>query len=105
MRRLAVLAAALAACLVPAASAQAAPALPPGFQDSLVTPVDRATSIAFVPGGRMLIARVPGVIRVFKNGVIDPVADPALDIDAQTCSDAERGLMSVAVDPAFESNR
>ena len=88
-------------CVAPAA---AAPTLPPNFQDSLVTPVDRATSIAFTPDGRMLIARIPGVIRVFKNGVLDPVGDPALDIDAQTCKENERGLMAVAVDPAFESN-
>jgi glucose/arabinose dehydrogenase len=92
------------ALLAVSAPAQADPVLPPGFQDTIVTPVDRPTAVAFVPGGRMLIARVPGVIRVFKNGVIDPVPDPALDIDAQTCSDGERGLMSVAVDPAFEIN-
>jgi glucose/arabinose dehydrogenase len=94
----------LLACLGAATPAQAAPTLPAGFQDALVTPVDRATSIAFAPGGRMLIARVPGVIRMYRNGVLDPVGDPALDISAQTCSDGERGLMSVAVDPAFEAN-
>ena len=99
-----VLAAVAGACLGAAGPVQAAPTLPADFQDSLVTNVDRATSIAFVPGGRMLIARVPGVVRVFKDGVLDPVADPALDIDAQTCSDGERGLMSIAVDPAFETN-
>ena len=94
----------LLACLSAAVPAQAAPTLPPGFQDALVTPVDRATSIAFAPGGRMLIARVPGVVRMYRNGALDPVGDPALDISAQTCSDGERGLMSVAVDPAFETN-
>ena len=66
--RVAALAALVAACLGGAGAAQAAPTLPPGFQDSLVTPVDRATSSAFVPGGRMLIARVRGVVRVFKDG-------------------------------------
>jgi glucose/arabinose dehydrogenase len=94
----------LVACTICAAPAHAAPTLPPDFQDSLVTPVDRATSIAWTPDGRLLIARIPGVIRIFKNGVLDPVADPALDIDAQTCKENERGLMAVAVDPQFESN-
>ena len=57
-------------------------------------------SVAFVPGGRILIARFPGVVRLFKNGSLDPVATPALTISAKTCSDGERGLMSVEVDPA-----
>ena len=31
-------------------------------------------------------------------------ATPALDIRTQVCSDSGRGMMSVAVDPQFESN-
>ena len=49
------------------------PTLPPGFSDELVTPVDRPMDIAFVPGGGILIARFPGVVRLFKNGTLDPV--------------------------------
>ena len=94
----------LIALLAAARPAAAAPTLPAGFQDELVTPIDRATDIAFVPGGRILIARFPGVVRMFKNGSLDPVATPALNISAKTCSDGERGLMSVAVDPQFSSN-
>ena len=95
----------LLVALLPAARpAEAAPTLPPGFQDELVTSIDRPTALAFVPGGRILIARWPGVVRMFKNGSLDPVGDPALTISAKTCSDNERGLMSVAVDPQFESN-
>jgi glucose/arabinose dehydrogenase len=94
----------LVALLATVRPAEAAPTLPPGFQDELVTPIDRPTGVAFVPGGRILIARVPGVVRMFKNGSLDPVATPALNISAKTCSDGERGLMSVAVDPQFESN-
>jgi glucose/arabinose dehydrogenase len=95
---------ALLAVLVSAAPAGAVPTLPPGFQDELVTPIDRPMEVAFVPGGRILIARFPGVVRLYKNGSLDPVATPALTISAKTCSDGERGLMSIAVDPAFESN-
>ena len=94
----------LVAVLAAGRPAEAAPTLPPGFQDELVTPIDRPTAVAFVPGGRILIARFPGVVRLFKNGSLDPVATPALTISAKTCSDGERGLMSVAVDPQFESN-
>ena len=94
----------LVALLAAARPAEAAPTLPPGFQDELVTAIDRPMDVAFVPGGRILIARFPGVVRMFKNGSLDPVATPALTISAKTCSDGERGLMSVAVDPQFESN-
>ena len=100
--------AALLVLLLTALSARpagAAPTLPPGFSDELVTAVDRPMDVAFLPGGGILIARFPGVLRLFKNGTLDPVASPALDIAARTCSDGERGLMSVAVDPQFETNR
>jgi len=84
--------------LMAATPAQAAPTLPPGFQDELVTPIDRPMAVAFVPGGRILIARFPGVVRLFKNGSLDPVGTPALTISAKTCSDGERGLMSIEVE-------
>jgi glucose/arabinose dehydrogenase len=67
-----------------------------------VTGIDRPTSIAFVPGGRMLIGAEAGVVRVYQAGGL--VSPAALDISAKVCSDQERGLMSVAVDPAFASN-
>jgi glucose/arabinose dehydrogenase len=94
----------LVVLLAAARPAEAVPTLPPGFQDELVTPIDRPMAVAFVPGGRILIARFPGVVRLFKNGSLDPVATPALTISAKTCSDGERGLMSVEVDPQFETN-
>ena len=90
--------------LAASAPAQAAPTLPPGFQDTIVTPVDRPMDVAFIPGGRMLIARFPGVVRMFKNGMLDPTPDPAMSISAKTCSDGERGLMAIEADPQFETN-
>ncbi len=94
----------LIALLTAARPAEAVPTLPAGFQDELVTPIDRPMAVAFVPDGRILIARFPGVVRLYKNGSLDPVATPALTISAKTCSDGERGLMSVEVDPQFETN-
>ena len=76
--------------------------LPADFQDSFVANANQPTSLAFVPGGRLLIAEEAGVVRVYKNGALN--AAPALDIRARVCSDGERGLMAVAVDPQFESN-
>ena len=76
--------------------------LPADFQDSFVANAAQPTSLAFVPGGRLLIAEEAGVVRVYKNGALN--ATPALDIQARVCSDGERGLMAVAVDPQFETN-
>jgi glucose/arabinose dehydrogenase len=76
--------------------------LPPDFSDSFVTGANQPTSLAFVPGGRLLIGEEAGVVRVYENGALNATA--ALDIRARVCSDGERGLMSVAVDPQFESN-
>jgi glucose/arabinose dehydrogenase len=77
--------------------------LPSGFADqTVVTGIDRPTSLAFTPDGRMLIGAEGGTVRVYKSGAL--LSQAALDISAKVCSDQERGLMSVAVDPAFASN-
>ena len=55
-----------------------------------MTAVDRPMDVAFLPGGGILIARFPGVVRLFKNGSLDPVASPAMSISSRTCSDGER---------------
>src|SRR5687768_13631746 len=77
--------------------------LPTDFQDSFVASANQPTSLAFVPGGRMLIGEEAGLVRVYENGSLN--ADAALDIRSRVCSDGERGLMAVAVDPQFASNR
>jgi glucose/arabinose dehydrogenase len=83
--------------------AASAATLPSGFADTAVaTGIDRPTAIAFTPDGRMLIGAEAGIVRVYKAGGLAP--QPALDISTKTCSDQERGLMSVAVDPAFATN-
>ena len=92
----------LALMLLGAARADAV-ALPPDFVDTFVASANQPTSLAFVPGGRLLIAEEAGVVRVYENGSMN--ASPALDIRSRVCSDGERGLMAVAVDPQFESNR
>src|SRR5262245_22456145 len=83
-------------------SAPAAAAAPPNFSDTLVTPVELPTALAFTPDGRMLITSQPGRLRVYQNNsLIDP---PALDLSAMVCSNVERGLLGVAVDPDFATN-
>jgi glucose/arabinose dehydrogenase len=88
--------------LLGAARAPAA-TLPSGFQDeTVVTGLDRPTAIAFTPAAHMLIATEAGVVRVYRNGAL--ASQNVLDISGKVCSDQERGMMSVAVDPAFATN-
>jgi glucose/arabinose dehydrogenase len=95
------------ATLVAALIGTAAPAgatVPAGFVDELVATVGGPTAIAFTPDGRMLITTQGGTIRVVQGGVLQPT--PALDLGAQgvICSNSERGLLGIAVDPQFASN-
>jgi len=76
--------------------------VPSGFEDRLVTAVADPTALAFTPNGRLLITGQGGTLRIYKNGAQLP--SPALDLTAKICRESERGLLGVAVDPAFASN-
>ncbi|MBA2492922.1 MAG: PQQ-dependent sugar dehydrogenase [Gammaproteobacteria bacterium] len=80
-------------------------ALPAGFSDSLVAALPQPTALAFTPDGRMLIATQPGQIHVYQNGELYPTPALDLSLDNRVCSNGERGLLGVAVDPEFSSNR
>ena len=88
-----------------AGPAQAVPTLPAGFSDELVTPVDRPMDVAFLPGGGILIARFPGVVRLFKNGVARPgglARDDHLRADVlgrRARPDGDHGRPTVRVEP------
>jgi glucose/arabinose dehydrogenase len=77
-------------------------AVPAGFEDSVVATVASPTAIAFTPDGRLLITTQPGQLFVVQNGAL--LSTPALDLGASLCTNSERGLLGVAVDPAFASN-
>jgi glucose/arabinose dehydrogenase/PKD repeat protein len=77
-------------------------AVPAGFEDALVTQVSGPTAIAFTPDARLLITSHFGSLRVYKNGAL--LSTPAIDLSSKICSDMERGLLGVAVDPEFASN-
>src|SRR5215216_1341021 len=86
------------ACLFIARSAMT---LPDDFTDSLVTDVSAPTALAFTPDGRLLVTSKSGQLHVFdQNG--NELSSPALDIGSRVCSNSERGLLGVAVDPDFE---
>jgi glucose/arabinose dehydrogenase len=94
------------AAVAGAVSGRAAPAvaqLPVGFTDTVVAGVPTPVALAETPDGRMLVADQSGKVWVIKNGSL--LATPALDISSKVCSNGERGLLGVAVDPKFTSNR
>jgi len=92
----------IVAVLLPPPVAEAA-TVPTGFTDVSVTGVPGPTALAFTPDGRMLVATQGGRLRVYQDGALRPT--PALDLAAQLCTNSERGLLGVAVDPAFAANR
>ena len=77
--------------------------LRPDFEDRLVTSVFSPIDLAFAPDGRMLIATQPGLLRVYKDGEL--LQAPALDLSGKICSNSERGLLGVALDPSFSTHR
>lgn len=86
------------------AAAPLAAAVPAGFTDILVTGLGSPTALSFTPDGRLLITTQPGVLRIYQNGTL--LATPALTFPStKICSNSERGLLGVAVDPEFETNR
>ena len=81
--------------------------LPMDFDDQLVVPLDRPTDLTFTPDGRMLVALQPGQLYVVQDMGADqpPSILLAFDLTQDICSNWERGLNGVAVDPAFVENQ
>lgn len=81
----------------------ASAAVPSGFEDRLVTDIQQPTAMAFLPDGRMLVTTQPGFLQTYDPATGNKQA--VLDIRDRICSNSERGLLSVAVDPKFQTNR
>jgi glucose/arabinose dehydrogenase/PKD repeat protein len=91
-----------AAALIPIAPAEGAGSLPLGFTDQFLFRVEQPTAIAFTPDNRMLVTSRPGRLFVATGGVVRATA--SLDLRSKICFNSERGLLGVAVDPAFTTN-
>jgi len=76
---------------------------PAGFTDRVVLDVPTPTSVGWTPDGRMLLTSDGGQLRVVRDGVLRTT--PALDLSGRACTDGERGLSGLAVDPGFATNR
>jgi glucose/arabinose dehydrogenase len=85
----------LVACLVYAGPVTA---LPAGFTDTKVTDVPFPTALAFTPDGRMLVTSKPGQVHVYDQGGTEL---SSFTVPEDVCSNLERGLLGVAVDPNF----
>jgi len=81
---------------------QAFISLPSDFSDAVVATVASPTGLAFTPDGRLLITTQPGQLRVVVNGTLK--GTPALDLGTSLCTNSERGLLGIAVDPDFATN-
>lgn len=76
--------------------------LPHGFiQEGVVMGLDLPTSFALAPDGRIFITEKAGRVRVFQDGELLP--DPFIDLTTEVNDTADRGLMGIAVDPAWPS--
>jgi PKD repeat protein/glucose/arabinose dehydrogenase len=83
----------------PSASA----ALPPGFQETIVfSGLDHPTALRFSPDGRIFVAEKNGRIKVF-DGLADTTPTLFADLSTNVYNFWDRGLLGLALDPAFPS--
>lgn len=70
--------------------------------ETVVTGLVVPWSLAFTSDTRMLVTERPGRVRVVEDGVLQ---SQALFVFPEVSSDGEEGLMGLALDPEYESNR
>jgi glucose/arabinose dehydrogenase len=88
------------AFLVVCTSASAKP--PNGFElHTIVRGLDEPTGFVVAPDGRIYISQKKGIVRVFDHGKLLDF----LNLRKQVSEYDERGLDSIALDPAFATNR
>ena len=76
--------------------------LPTGFSETLIaTGLQSPTAMQFAPDGRLFVAEQGGRLRVIKNGAL--LSAPFLTLTVSSVG--ERGLLGVAFDPDFATNR
>lgn len=77
------------------------PAFAAFVETQVVANLNQPTAMAFAPDGRLFVAEKTGKLRVIKNGVLLPT--PFLTVNVNSVS--ERGLLGVAFDPHFATNK
>ena len=76
--------------------------LPTGFSDTLVAAVGSPTDVAFLPDGSLYVTTQGGQVRWTSGSASTSLS---LDLSAKLCSNSERGLLGIALDPAYANNR
>lgn len=77
-------------------------AVPTGFSEQVIASgLASPTAMQFAPDGRLFVAEQGGRLRVIKDGTLLAAPFVTLTVNAS----GERGLLGVAFDPAFASNR
>ena len=86
-------------------SPAAAATLPAGFQETTaVSGLTAPTDVAWAPDGRMFVAQKGGKVRVVTAaGTLQ--STPLIDISGHVNTAGDRGLLGIAVDSSFISNR
>jgi glucose/arabinose dehydrogenase len=89
-------------CLLHLPALTGAATLAPGLSETRVaTGLSSPTAMAFAPDGRLFVAQQGGALRVIKNDTL--LAQPFVTLNVS--SSGERGLLGIAFDPAFATNR
>jgi glucose/arabinose dehydrogenase len=84
------------------ASTAAGATVPGGFSESAVASgLASPTAMQFAPDGRLFVCEQGGRLRVIKDGILLAAPFVSLNVNAA----GERGLLGVAFDPGFVSNR
>src|ERR671913_1839974 len=79
----------------------AAATLPAGFREEIVFGgLTQPTAVRFAGDGRVFVAEKSGVIKVFDN-LTDPTPTVFADLSTQVHNYWDRGLLGLALDPAF----
>jgi glucose/arabinose dehydrogenase len=94
------------AATVALAALTTAQAPPAGFSYQMLTDnaISIGSSMAFAPDGRLFLCeRTTGNIRVFANGALQ--GTPWATVPVLNSSGSEQGLLGIAIDPAFLTNR
>jgi glucose/arabinose dehydrogenase len=86
-------------------SGTTAAVVPTGFVDELIASgIPSPTAMAFAPDGRLFVAQQNGQLRVITNGSPRQLL-PTPFLSVTVSSAGERGLLGVAFDPSFATNR
>ena len=75
--------------------------LPAGFTETAISGLSNPTAMQIAPDGRIFICQQGGSLRVVKNGALLPAPFITLNVDPV----GERGLLGIAFDPNFATNR